>query len=198
MDSFETSNQRYRPTQTDEVIRVEDAVIEEIFVDNAIGYVTISYGVMDNAGMIHVNLIRLVVDQDTIIQDQFGTGLELWDLREGMRVEAEFSSVMTRSIPPQSRAYRIMVRALGDSFNVKIDRVVRIDTNFDFLYTGNPGDEADQMRFVITDATVILDREGNRIRLERIRPGQLVRVEHATFQTPSIPPQTTAFRVQVL
>ena len=50
----------------------------------------------------------------------------------------------------------------------------------------------------MTDSTIILDRRGNRIQLENLRPGQMVRIEHATFQTASIPPQTTAFRVQVL
>lgn len=197
MDSFEI-NRRNRPSQNDEVIRVEDAVIEEIFIDNATGYVTISNGVLDNAGMIHIDLIRLIVNRDTIIQDQFGNNLELWDLREGMRVDAEFSSVMTRSIPPQSMAYRIIVSVLDDLINVKIDRVIRIDTKNNFLYTGNPNDIEDQMIFVITDATIILDRRGNRISLESIRPGQMVRVEHATNQTFSIPPQTTAFRVQLL
>lgn len=56
----------------------------------------------------------------------------------------------------------------------------------------------EQMRFVISQATVILNRFGDRISLSQIKPGQLVKVEHASFQTMSIPPQTTAFRIQVL
>lgn len=56
----------------------------------------------------------------------------------------------------------------------------------------------DQMRFIVSDSTVMLDRRGNRINLRNLRPGMKVRVEHADFQTASIPPQTTAFRVQVL
>ncbi|HAQ40379.1 MAG TPA: hypothetical protein DCM73_05805 [Clostridiales bacterium] len=73
-----------------------------------------------------------------------------------------------------------------------------VDTDNSFLYTGNPNDIFSQMRFVITDATTIRDRRGRRIRLSDLRPGEFVRVEHAIFQTLSIPPQTTAFNVQVL
>ncbi|MGB4440515.1 MAG: hypothetical protein WBJ13_15125 [Sedimentibacter sp.] len=54
------------------------------------------------------------------------------------------------------------------------------------------------MRFVVTDATVIRDRRGRQIRLSNLRPGEFVRVEHANFQTMSLPPQTTAFNIQVL
>ncbi|NLP33663.1 MAG: hypothetical protein GX359_00485, partial [Clostridiales bacterium] len=44
----------------------------------------------------------------------------------------------------------------------------------------------------------ILDQNNNTIPLEAIQPGQLVRVEHAIFQTLSIPPQSPAYLVQVL
>lgn len=181
-----------------DVIFAEDAIIEEVFIDNRTGYVTISYGVMGEFCMVHMQLVTLIVSQDTIIRDQFGQTMSLRNLREGMIVDAEFSSAMTRSIPPQSRAFRITVINQNSSSNIKEDRVLSIDTINDFLYTGNANDIYSQMRFVITDSTMIMDRRGNRIRLRDIRPGQMVRVEHANFQTASIPPQTTAFSVQVL
>lgn len=189
--------QRFRSSRN--VINVEDAIVEEISADfrTQTGYVTISYGVMGNFNIIHMELVSLIVSRDTIIRDQFGQNMTLRDLREGMRVDAEFSSSMTRSIPPQARAFRITVINQIDTA-VTEGRVIDVDTRNGFLLTGRPNDIYSQMRFVITDATVIRNRRGRRIRLRDIRPGDFVVVEHANFQTMSIPPQTTAFDVQVL
>jgi hypothetical protein len=180
-----------------EVIFVQDALIEEIIIDNRTGFVTISYGVMGERCMVYMQLVTLVVDRDTVIRNQFGQDLSLRDLREGMIVDAEFSSAMTRSIPPQSRAFRITV-IQNDSVSITEDRVLSVDINNGFFYTGNAEDMLSQMRFVVNNETRIMDRRGNKIRLRDLRPGQLVRVEHANFQTMSIPPQTTAFNVQIL
>jgi hypothetical protein len=198
MDNLEVSNRSNSTTDNNEIISAQDAHIEAITLNNRNGFVTISYGIMGKAGMIHVELVKLVVIEDTIILDVFGSPIPLRNLRIGMRVDADFSARMTRSIPPQSVAFRIIVKPEGNFMNVKIDRVVSVDTENGFLYTGDPREISDQMRFVVTDATDILDRRGNPIPLNRIRPGQLVKVEHATFQTASIPPQTTAFRIQLL
>lgn len=180
------------------VISVQDAIIEEVVIDNRTGFVTISYGVMGERCMVHIELVTLIVGQDTVIRNQFGQNMSLRDLREGMVIDAEFSSAMTRSIPPQSRAYRITVINQKNSTSITEDRVLSVDTNNGFLYTGNANDMLSQMRFVVNNETRIMDRRGNRIRLRDLRPGQLVRVEHANFQTMSIPPQTTAFSIQVL
>ena len=196
MDDFLVSDQRRRPP-VNNVIRAENAFIENISADNRTGYVTISYGVMGEFCIIHMEMVTLVVNRDTIIRDQFGQNLSFSDLREGMIVDAEFSAAMTRSIPPQARAYRITVINQNNS-QITEGRVLSVDTRNNFFLTGNPNDIYSQMRFVVSDSTVIRDRRGRQIRLRDLRPGELVRVEHANFQTMSIPPQTTAFNVQVL
>jgi hypothetical protein len=198
MNTFNSCRQCDRSSRNQAVISVQDAIIEEISIDNRSSHVTISYGVMGDFSMIHIELITLIVNQSTIIRDQFGQNLSVRDLRVGMTVDAEFSSVMTRSYPPQSNAFRITVVYDNNFSIIREDRVMDIDTRNNLLYTGSARDVSSQMRFVITDSTIILDRRGNRIRLRDLRPGQNVRVEHATFQTPSIPPQTTAFRVWVI
>lgn len=196
MDDFLVTDQRMR-NWNNNVITAENAFIESINTDNRTGYVTISYGVMGDYCLINMQVVTLIVGRETIIRDQFGQALSFRDLREGMTVDAVFSANMTRSIPPQSRAFSITVIE-NMNFNVTEDRVAFVDTANNFLYTGNPNDINSQMRFVITDSTVIRDRRGNRIRLSDLRPGDFVRVEHAIFQTMSIPPQTTAFNVQML
>lgn len=183
----------------DTIVHVENAFIEEVAANTErTGYVLISFGVSDENNMINMNEIRLNVGDSTIIMDENGMSLNLFDLKKGMRIDADFSSAMTRSIPPQSNAYRIVVLQGEPSFNITTDRVVSVDVNNGFLLTGNPYDINDQFIFTISNETVILDQNNNIIPLEAIQPGQLVRVEHAIFQTLSIPPQSPAYRVQVL
>lgn len=198
MDDLEILNQRNRRPEYNDFISVQDAVIEEISVSDRTRFVTISYGVLGNAGMIFMEVVKLIVSEDTVILDEMGNRIPFRNLQEGMRVDAWFSTIMTRSIPPQSNAFRIIVNPEETFTNVTVDRIVRVDERNGFLYTGNARDINEQMRFVVTDATVILNRRGNQISLERLGPGQLVEVVHANFQTASIPPQTTAFRIQVL
>lgn len=198
MDDFSVSSQSNGCPCNNDTIRTRNSIIEEIRTDRNTGFVTISYGVMGDFNITHMELVTLIVSNDTIIRDSSGRNLRLSDLREGMVVDAEFSSAMTFSIPPQARAYRIIVVNRNSGTNITVGRVLAVDTRNGFLYTGNANDRSSQMRFVITNSTAILDRNGNRISLRNIRQGQRVRVEHATFQTPSIPPQTTAFVVQLM
>ena len=202
LDVFESGNQcnqcNRTPSRNNDVIRVNDAIIEEVSMNNRIGYVTIAYGVMGDFRITHINLVVLIVTEDTRIRDKFGRNLSFRNLRKGMIVDAEFSTVMTMSNPPQSNAFRITVVGENEPFNVTVGNVLSVDTTNNFLFTGRVNNINSVMRFVITDATRILDRRGNRISLRNLRTGQTVRVEHATFQTPSIPPQTTAFQVQVI
>ncbi|MDF2543037.1 MAG: hypothetical protein K0S47_2755 [Herbinix sp.] len=186
-------------TTNGNTLRVNNALIEEVYTDNQLtGYILISYGVEDQDNMIYNDLLRLNVGMDTIIVNQNGNEICLCELTKGTRIAAEFSSAMTRSIPPQARAFLII--SLEDEINVSIttDRVVSVDVTNGFLTTGNPYDMYDQMIFTISDATIILDQIGNQIPLLAISPGQLVKVEHAIFQTMSIPPQSPAYRVQIL
>jgi hypothetical protein len=196
MDDFPVSSQSNG--RNNDTIRTRNSVIEEIRIDRNTGFVTISYGVMGDFNIVHMELVTLVVSNHTIIRDSSGRNMRLSDLREGMVVDAEFSSAMTFSVPPQARAYRIIVVNRNSGSNITVGRVLSIDYRNGFLYTGSANDRSSLMRFVITNSTAILDRRGNSISLRNIRQGQKVRVEHATFQTPSIPPQTTAFVVQLI
>ncbi len=198
MEDFSISNQNSHCNCNDNVIRTQDSTIEEIRIDRNTGFVTISYGIKRDFNLTYVELVTLVVSRDTIIRDRAGRDIPMSELRVGMVVDTEFSSVMTASIPPQARAYRITVVKSSRDTSITVGRVLSVDLRNGFLYTGNADDIMSQMRFVITNTTLILDRRGSRIPLRDIRPGERVRVEHANFQTRSIPPQTTAFVVQII
>lgn len=183
-------------------LRVNNAVVEEVFFQNrADGYLVISYSVPRPNQIVSIETVRLNVTPGTVIVNFLGQPMCLCNIQRGMRVNAVFSSRMTRSIPPQANAFFIMVQRQTPApppANVTTDRVVRVDAANRFLYTGNPFDSNRQTRFVVTNHTSILDCNGNPIRLQALRPGQLVRVTHANFETAGIPPQTTAFTIQVL
>jgi len=181
------------------VLYIDHALIEEVSTtDGRTGSVFVSYDIETSNNMIKKELLKLIVNKNTEILDEFAEPMNLCDLKKGMYLDASFSSAMTLSIPPQARAFQMIVRLKTPDVVVTTDRVVSVDVRNSFLLTGNPYEMIEQMRFVVSQATVILNRNGNRISLSQIMPGQLVRVEHASFQTMSIPPQTTAFRIQVL
>lgn len=197
--NYDRTSSQGRIFQSEDILRVENARIEEVMsTSRNSGYILISCEELDQYNQIYIDQVRLNIGKNTIIMDDSGSPMSIHDLREGMRVNAEFSAAMTRSIPPQSNAYRIIVLKELPSVSVTTDRVVGVDPTNNFLLAGNPYDMYDQILFTISDETIILDQDENPIELEEIKPGQLVRVVHAIFQTLSIPPQTPAYHVQLL
>jgi hypothetical protein len=180
------------------VLTILDATVERIFTSENVRYVMISY---ITRNPVRKNFLTLVVGPDTMILDPFGEKISFNALRPGLIIYADFSAAITYmsyNLPPQARAIKIVISYKNLPFNGKMDRILEIDAKNRFLYTGRAEDMLSQMRFVITDSTQILDREGKIIRLEDLSPGELVRIAYANFMTASIPPQTTAFRIWIL
>lgn len=194
-----TAGRRGTISQVGSILRIENALVEDVFTSNSrTGYVLVSYAAPGRNEMINIELLQLNVDWDTILINQFGDSISLCTVRKGMWINAEFSAAMTRSIPPQTKAFRIVAFVQLPAYRTTTDWIVSVDVANGFLVTGNPDDETDQMRFVVSRATEILDQNNNPIRFSSLQPGQLVRVEHANFQTASIPPQSTAYRIQLV
>lgn len=184
-------------SKTGSILRIENALVEDMYTSNSrTGYILVSYATPGQNDMVYIDLLRLNVGWDTILINQFGDPISLCNIRKGMWVNAEFSAAMTRSIPPQSRAYRVVAIVQKPLFRVTIDRVASVDVENGLLNTGDPSNELDQMRFAISPATEIQDKSGNIIPLSALKTGQMVRIEHANFQTASIPPQSTAYRIK--
>ena len=154
-------------------IRVSNAVIQNISYDKDTAYVTIAYN----------NCTRCNAPED---------------LQTGMIVHATFSTNMTRSNPPQAQAYRIRISGRPEVGNITIGRIINIDTRNQFFITMSDGNPATMIRFNVSPNTVVLDSIGRQISFSRLVPGLLVSVQHASFLTASIPPQTTAFVVQIM
>lgn len=195
----ENEDARGMITMSGSIMEVQNALVEEMYTSNSrTGYLIISYADPGENDMINIELIQLNIGWETILIDQFGENVSLCSITKGTYVNATFSTMMTRSIPPQSNAYRVIAMVESLSYRITTDRILLVDSDNRFVYTGNPNDETDQMRFVITSATNIVDEDGNPLTLEDLKPGKMVRIKHASFQTASIPPQTTAFVIELL
>ena len=195
MDTFGN----FPPSQTPNrnVLRVFSAVIREISRDRNATLVTIAYnncvGCAQSSGT-----VRLVVNQQTTIQDERGRNIRASELERGMTVDANFSSVMTRSIPPQAQAFFIGLTRRVNRSETTVGRIIEVNTRNSFILVLRNQNPASAVRFNISPNTDILDFFGRRTSLSSLHPGFRVRVEHATFMTAIITPQTTSFTVQVI
>lgn len=185
------------PSSNRNVIRVFSALIRDITRERDTTFVTIAYndciGCNRSSGS-----VRLVVNQDTVIQDERGRNIRAGELRRGMTVDANFSSAMTRSNPPQAQAFFIRLVRSANRTETTTGRILEVNTRNNFILVWLSQNSPSAIRFNISPDTVILDLFGRRIGLSSLRPGFRVRVEHASFMTLSIPPQTTAFTVQII
>ena len=195
----ENEDARGMITMSGSIMEVQNALVEEMYTSNSrTGYLLISYADPGENDMINIELLQLNIGWETILINQFGDNISLCSITKGSYVNATFSTMMTRSIPPQSNAYRVIAMVNALSYSITTDRILLVDSSNNFIYTGNPNDETEQMRFVITSATEIIDENGNPLILDDLKPGKMVRIKHANFQTASIPPQTTAFVIELL
>lgn len=178
-------------------INISNATIEEISSERDTTFVTVTY--MDGPGSRgRRQTVRLVVRPRTIILNQNGIPVPVTALRVGMVINASISSAMTRSIPPQANAYIIKIQRRQPQENVTTGRILEIDRRNRSFTTISDRDLSSIIRFNVTDNTRIFDRAGRPINFSRLNSGMRVRVRHANFMTASIPPQTTAFEVQIL
>lgn len=182
------------------IMQINNALVEEVVTTNNVtGYIIVSYVDYSANGVASVSHLRLNISRNTAILNLTGGSNCLCDIKEGMWIDTFFSPRMTRSIPPQSNAFLILVRRnVPSSVNMTTTRIISVNTNNNSILTGNPNNPNRQTVFNITNNTLIRNRAGNPIRISNLRPGQMIKVVHANFQTASIPPQTTAFYIQII
>ncbi|WP_343208029.1 hypothetical protein [Anaerolentibacter hominis] len=183
------------------MMRIDNAVIEDVScMNNGSGSILVSYTVPGRNNM-NVQRIRLNLNRGTVIFNTLRQNMCVCCLQRGMVISALISPQMTMSIPPQANAFLVAVQRNPQpqpSPSATTGRIVLVDFENRYILTENPRNWNDQTRFIITNATTFTNRFGAPIRFSSLMPGQMVRVTHANFQTASIPPQTTAFHVQLL
>ena len=185
----------------------------------------------DSASNYTEQTVVLVASPRTIILNSNGNPILASSLEIGMLINATASTVTTRSNPPQSNAYLIIVlppesempepiprpmpserpdepnrpprpmppnRPPRPDERITIGTIINLERNNRNFTTISNRDFATLIRFNVPENTPIFDRTGRPIDFSRLIPGMRVQVRHANFMTSSIPPQTTAFEVQIL
>lgn len=186
-------------TRTGDFMQIEHALVEDVFTPNSrTGYILISFANSGDNDMIYFELLRLIINWNTVLVNQYHQPISLCSVRKGMFVDATFSAHLTNSTPPQSDAYQVIALIEISTISVTTGRIASIDAGSGIFYTGDPDNINDQIRFVLSASAQILDSAGNSVDFQSLQPGQLVRIEHANFMTASIPPQTTAFFIQIM
>lgn len=181
----------------DFVINVFNAVIQNISSSPTTRFITISYDECVRCNN-REKTVTLIADRDTIIIGQHGNSIPAAELQPGMIINASFSASMTRSIPPQAQAFVIQVVNRSSMNNTTVGRIINTDgTNF-FITVLTNSNLSSVIRFNVAPNAVILTPFGRSTSFSSLVPGMRVRVTHAAFMTMSIPPQTTAYRIQIL
>ena len=179
------------------VIPISNGIIEEISRERGNTLVTVTHGT-GPGNRRNEQTIRLVVGPRTLIVNSNGTPVPASALAVGMTINATASSAMTRSIPPQATAYLIRIVSRAPQEAVTVGRILEADRRGRNFTTISDRDPSSIIRFNVSEDTTFLGRVGRPIDFAALTPGLRVRVRHANFMTASIPPQTTAFEVQVL
>ena len=193
------------PLNQQNVNRVTEARIEHIWRSNSQnGLVTISYD--DRANRRFNELVTLIVSPVTAIQSTSNRRINFNDLRVGMRVNAIFSSSMTRSIPPQAVAFLIVVLDRRERTEVTEGSVTNVDLRNRTLEIrerdrGRDRDrdrDRNRITFHVTNSTIIENQRGRRINQNDIRRNDRVRVEFRTMRESNRPNRNIAIQIQVL
>lgn len=186
--------------QQGNVMRIDNAYVEEVTCfNNSNGHILVSYSVPGRNNKTSIETIRLNLNRNTTVLNSSGQNMCVCCIQPGMWVNVVFSARMTMSIPPQSNAILVMVRRNPlPASSVTTGRITMVDFDNNFLITQDPNNRNNQTKFIVTNTTSIRNRFGTPVRFNALQPGQMVRITHANFQTASIPPQTTAFHIQIL
>lgn len=141
------------------ISQITNAFVEEVnaFSNTSTGYIIVSYAASPGQQSDNIQMLRLNINRNTVILDSSGQVISLSEIRPQTWINAVFSSAMTRSIPPQANAFLIMVQKRRPQIEIatSIGRIASIDAANGFLYTGNPNDINSQVRYVVSNSTLL-------------------------------------------
>lgn len=147
----------------------------------------------------------LNVSGDTVINKADGTKLALADLQLGMTVEAEHALFTTRSLPPQTPAYRITVQdskvqtdVLGTEGSVE-EIIKSEDGSLSIRIKGSALTGLSQSEIILrlSAETTLVDESGNPVEQSVLTQGAKVIGFYTPVMTRSLPPIATALKVVI-
>lgn len=178
----------------------ERGVITRIHKDNS--YSSVQIGGAGLEGIV------LNLNDDTVFKSAEGKEISLDDLTLGMNVEAVHSAITTRSLPPQTPTYQITVldvagseaetpplEVLGTAGKVERVQTTADTTQIEISGTRLTETAPEHVILNITDATQLVDHEGNPVELTELTEGAKVIGFYSPTLTRSLPPIGTAWKL---
>lgn len=194
------NDNRGTAAQHGSVMVVENALVESTF--SSMGECTcllISYIRPGTEMMEFIELLRLIITTNTVILDSSGSPTDSSAIHKGMYIDAIYSPVMTRSIPPQSNAFLIIVKDDHlSSLEITMDQIVEVDIENSCLYTGSTDDVSSRIRFTISDKTFIRDQTGIPADIRYPQAGQNARIIHAALKKNDVLHEIPALYIQLI
>ncbi|CUX46717.1 hypothetical protein [Clostridium sp. C105KSO13] len=194
------NDNRGTTTQHGSIMVVENALVESTYsaVDEN-SYVLISYISPGISLMQFIELLRLNINRNTVILDSDGSPTDMNAIHKGMYVDAIYSPVKTRSDPPQSNAFLILIKKDHlSSLTYTMDQIAQVDIENNYLCVGNPQDIKKCIKFTVNETTFIRDQAGNPTDIHYSKAGQNARVIHAVLDKDSDPLETVALYIQLI
>lgn len=178
----------------------ENSIIDEItYISNTELLLTIIYETKENNKIVK-NKMDLVVDDDTLIVDQFDDYITQLDLVEGMVIRAEHSSKITKSYIPQAYTYKISVIKNAENIKTTESNILKkyVLDNELYILVGDANAVSKQILFVLSDNVKIRNQYGKAIDFKDLVVGQKIKVEHANTMSKSLPPQCVAYSIEIV
>lgn len=163
---------------------------------------SVSYVLVGNPDKVSEQLL-LVLSNKTKLKDSIGNDINFEDLTVGQTVVAEYSNMLTRSVPAQAQVYSLqVVDKIEEAYIEKaiIDEVDVKNSSVTVTYEEKLGSKLykETIVLLIDKNTTIKNASGKTISLGDLKADMIVNVKHAQAVTMSLPPQTLAYSIEVL
>jgi len=137
--------------------------------------------------------VRLNISDDTVIVDEDNNKLTVDDLKIGNKLFVEYSEAMTRSIPPLNNPLKITLISVENEIQYNAE-IVSIDKDEILVKDTEKG----EVRLNISDNTVIVDEENNKLTVDDLQVGNKLLVEYSEAMTKSIPPLNNPLKITLI
>lgn len=178
--------------KTYEIINPAIVTVTEVLEDGSI---------LVNDGYLGEVLVRIA--ETTALTDGTNT-VDASVIEAGMTLAVGYDIAMTMSIPPQTTARFIRVENLPmEEVEVQPAEEVAFggiitEIEGELVTVGNPAEDHDAVRLVVSKDTVITDSDGNAASIADLSVGMEIKGAHSAISTFSIPPQSVAYRVEIV
>lgn len=146
--------------------------------------------------------ILLNVDQNTVIRDEEGKGIEFKDLAKGMKIEAVHSLAMTMSLPPQTYAYEISVKSDKEETEQLATAGAITDINADggslrvtIKGKGLTEQSPNEVVLNLTPETVVVNKDGKTLKASDLADDAEIIGYYSPVLTKSLPPIGNAIKI---